>query len=92
MTLIASIPTYAFQDEIEKQEEQIAFLKKIIPSLKTEGKLAIVQWKRDRIAGTRSPVVYEENIQQSGYKVNRIEKLFPRHILFICRPENESQD
>lgn len=76
----------------EENEERIAFLKKIIPSLKSRGTLAIVQWKRDRVAGRRSPMVYEENIRQSGYEVVRNDKLLSQQVLFICRLENKSQD
>jgi hypothetical protein len=67
-------------------------LKNIIPSLKKKGALVIVQWKRDRTAGTRSPSVYEENIKQAGYEISRTETFLPKQIIFICSPDTKSQN
>ena len=70
----------------DEDEGRIEFLKNIVPSLKSEGILVIIQWKRDRTAGTKSPGVYKENIKQSGYEISRTETFLPRQIIFICRP------
>jgi len=76
----------------DENEGRVTFLKNIIPSLKQKGALVIVQWKRDRTAGTRSPSVYEENIRQSGYEISRIETFLPQQIIFICHPDTKGQN
>lgn len=76
----------------DANEERVTFLKNIIPSLKPTGILVIVQWKKDRVAGTRSPSVYEKNIRQSGYKITRAETFLPKQIMFICRLDKKRQE
>lgn len=76
----------------DENEGRVTFLKNIMPSLKQKGSLAIVQWKRDRTAGTRSPSVYEENIRQAGYEISRTETFLPQQTIFICRPDTKNQN
>jgi chemotaxis methyl-accepting protein methylase len=76
----------------DENEQRVAFLKNIIPSIKPTGILVIVQWKKDRTAGTNSPSVYNENIKQAGYEIRRTETFLPKQVIFTCHPDKDNME